>query len=130
MNVKLRVLSIGAIFFAAQSLSAQKDSTKVQDIDEVIVVGYGVQKKSEVTGSISSIKAADVASIAAPSFEQQLAGKAVGVQITSSNGVLGEAPRIRIRGIASFTSGTSPLIIVEGCQFGQVMLVGKHLPMV
>ena len=114
MNVKLRVLSIGAIFFAAQSLSAQKDSTKVQDIDEVIVVGYGVQKKSEVTGSISSIKASDVASIAAPSFEQQLAGKAVGVQITSSNGVLGEAPRIRIRGIASITSGTSPLIIVDG----------------
>ena len=114
MNVKLRILSIGAIFFAAQSLSAQKDSTKVQDIDEVIVVGYGVQKKSEVTGSISSIKASDVASIAAPSFEQQLAGKAVGVQITSSNGILGEAPRIRIRGIASITSGTSPLIIVDG----------------
>lgn len=114
MNVKLKVLSIGAIFFAAQSLSAQKDSTKVQNIDEVIVVGYGVQKKSEVTGSISSIKAADVATIASPSFEQQLAGKAVGVQITSSNGILGEAPRIRIRGIASITSGTSPLIIVDG----------------
>lgn len=114
MNVKLRILSVGAIFFVAQSLSAQKDSAKVQDIDEVIVVGYGVQKKSEVTGSISSIKASDVASIAAPSFEQQLAGKAVGVQITSSNGVLGEAPKIRVRGVASITSGTSPLIIVDG----------------
>lgn len=114
MNVKLRVLSIGVVFFAAQSLSAQRDSTKVQNIDEVIVVGYGVQKKSEVTGSISSIKASDVATIAAPSFEQQLAGKASGVQISTPTGVLGEAPKIRIRGIASITSGANPLIIVDG----------------
>ena len=97
-----------------RSLSAQRDSTKVQNIDEVIVVGYGVQKKSEVTGSISSIKASDVATIAAPSFEQQLAGKASGVQISTPTGVLGEAPKIRIRGIASITSGANPLIIVDG----------------
>src|SRR5690606_23284339 len=114
MNVKIKVLSIGVVFFAAQSLSAQQDSAKVQNIDEVIVVGYGTQRKSEVTGAISSIKAADIATIAAPSFEQQLAGRAAGVQVSTPSGVLGEAPRIRIRGIASLTSGLSPLIIVDG----------------
>lgn len=114
MNVKLKILTIGAVYFASQSLSAQRDSTKVQNIDEVIVVGYGTQKKSEVTGAISSIKAADVATIAAPSFEQQLAGKAAGVQVSTPSGILGEAPKIRVRGIASITSGTNPLIIVDG----------------
>lgn len=114
MNVKLRVLSIGVVFFAAQSLSAQKDTARVQNIDEVIVVGYGVQKKSEVTGSISSIKATDVATIASPSFEQQLAGKAAGVQISTPTGILGAAPNITIRGISSITSGKQPLIIVDG----------------
>ncbi|WP_232816362.1 SusC/RagA family TonB-linked outer membrane protein [Chryseobacterium capnotolerans] len=67
-----------------------------------------------MTGAVTSIKAADVATIAAPSFEQQLAGKAAGVQITSTTGVLGEAPRVRIRGVASINSGTSPLYIVDG----------------
>ncbi|AZA77504.1 TonB-dependent receptor [Chryseobacterium sp. G0186] len=117
MNGKLSVLSAGVLFFIGQGVMAQKvkkDTVSTKEIDEVLVVGYGTQKKKEVTGAVTSIKAADVASIAAPSFEQQLAGKAAGVQITSTTGILGEAPRVRIRGIASITSGTSPLYIVDG----------------
>lgn len=83
-------------------------------LDEVIVVGYGVQKKSEVTGAISSVSGADLQGLVTPSFESQLAGRAAGVQVTSNNGIIGEAPRIRIRGIASIGSGTSPLIVVDG----------------
>ena len=83
-------------------------------LEEVVVVGYGTQKKREVTGSISQVKGNDIASLAAPSFESQLAGRAAGVQITAQTGVLGEAPRIRIRGIGSITSGTYPLIVVDG----------------
>ncbi|WP_347220058.1 SusC/RagA family TonB-linked outer membrane protein [Chryseobacterium sp.] len=117
MNGKLSVLSAGVLFFIGQGIMAQKvkkDTVSTKEIDEVLVVGYGTQKKKEITGSVSSIKAADVATIAAPSFEQQLAGKAAGVQITSTTGVLGEAPRVRIRGVASINSGTSPLYIVDG----------------
>ncbi|MCS4301432.1 SusC/RagA family TonB-linked outer membrane protein [Chryseobacterium sp. BIGb0232] len=117
MNVKLNVLSAGVLFFIGQGISAQKvkkDTISTKEIDEVLVVGYGTQKKKEITGAVTSIKAADVATIAAPSFEQQLAGKAAGVQITSTTGVLGEAPRVRIRGVASINSGTSPLYIVDG----------------
>ena len=89
---------------------------KVQDIsvDEVVVVGYGVQKKREVTGSISQVKGDAMANLATPSFESQLAGRSAGVQITSANGVLGEAPRIRIRGIGSLSQGTYPLVVVDG----------------
>ncbi len=83
-------------------------------LDEVIVVGYGVQKKSEVTGAISSISGSDIQGLVTPSFESQLAGRAAGVQVTSNNGIIGEAPRVRIRGIASIGSGSSPLIVVDG----------------
>ncbi|WP_426479552.1 SusC/RagA family TonB-linked outer membrane protein [Chryseobacterium sp. CBSDS_008] len=117
MNVKLQVWSVGVLFFIGQGVVAQKvkrDSTSAKEIDEITVVGYGTQKKKEITGSVSSIKASDVSTIAAPSFEQQLAGKAAGVQITSTTGILGEGPRVRIRGIASISSGTSPLYIVDG----------------
>ncbi|MFY9150685.1 MAG: TonB-dependent receptor [Prolixibacteraceae bacterium] len=83
-------------------------------VDEVVVVGYGVQKKREVTGAISQVKGDEIANLATPSFESQLAGRSAGVQITASNGVLGEAPRIRIRGIGSISQGTYPLIVVDG----------------
>lgn len=114
MNVKLKVLSIGAAFFAAQSLSAQVDTTKVQQIDEVIVVGYGVQKKSEVTAAISQVKGGEIANLNTPTFEAQLAGRASGVQVTSNSGILGDTPRIRIRGINTISSGASPLYVVDG----------------
>jgi TonB-dependent starch-binding outer membrane protein SusC len=83
-------------------------------IDEFVVVGYGVQRKREVTGSITSVSGDDLAQVASPSFDSQLAGRAAGVQVTSTSGVLGEAPRIRIRGVGSITSGTYPLIVVDG----------------
>jgi TonB-dependent starch-binding outer membrane protein SusC len=83
-------------------------------VDEVVVVGYGVQKKREVTGAISQVKGDAIANLATPSFESQLAGRAAGVQVTAANGVLGEAPRIRIRGIGSISQGTYPLIVVDG----------------
>ena len=83
-------------------------------VDEVIVVGYGVQKKREVTGAISQVKGDAISSLATPSFESQLAGRSAGVQITAATGVLGEAPRIRIRGIGSLSQGTYPLVVVDG----------------
>ena len=83
-------------------------------LDEVVVVGYGTQLKRDVTGSISQVKGETIANLATPSFEQQLAGRAAGVQITPPSGILGAPPQIRIRGVNSITSGTSPLIVVDG----------------
>ncbi len=83
-------------------------------LDELVVVGYGVMRKREVTGSISQVRGDDIASLAAPSFDTQLAGRSAGVQVTTTSGVIGQAPRIRIRGIGSVSSGTYPLIVVDG----------------
>lgn len=114
MNVKLRVLSIGVVFFAAQYVSAQADSSKVQDIQEVVVVGYGTQKKTDVTSSVSMVKGEAIANLNTPTFEAQLAGRSSGVQVVSSSGDIGRAPTVRIRGVNTISSGTSPLYVVDG----------------
>lgn len=85
-----------------------------KELQEVVVVGYGVQKKKEVTGSISKISGNEIANIVTPSFEGALAGRATGVQIVTNSGIIGVAPKIRIRGIASISGGTEPLIVVDG----------------
>ena len=56
MNFKIKALTAGVLFFTGQAVMAQKDSLKTKNIDEVVLVGYGTQKKSEVTGSIATIK--------------------------------------------------------------------------
>jgi TonB-linked SusC/RagA family outer membrane protein len=89
-----------------------ENSTEI--MDEVVVIGYGTQKKKEVTSSVSKIKGSDIQGLITPSFESQLAGRASGVQVTTSTGIVGAAPRVRIRGVASINSGTQPLYVVDG----------------
>jgi TonB-dependent starch-binding outer membrane protein SusC len=83
-------------------------------MSEVVGVGYGTQQKRDVTGSISQVKGDAIANLATPSFESQLAGRAAGVQITPPSGILGAPPQIRIRGVNSISSGTGPLIVLDG----------------
>ena len=83
-------------------------------ISEVVVVGYGTQQKRDVTGSISQVKGENLANLATPAFDQQLAGRAAGVQVTPPSGILGSPPQIRIRGVNSISSGTAPLVVVDG----------------
>ncbi len=83
-------------------------------LDEVVVVGYGVQSRKEVTGAISTIKGDAIKDLPVQSFDQTLAGKAAGVNITLPNGVLNNPPVIRVRGFNSITSSSYPLIVVDG----------------
>lgn len=85
-----------------------------QLLEEMVVIGYGVQKKSKLTSSISSVDGKDLANLVTPSFDQQLAGRAAGVQVSVGSGIIGQAPRIRIRGTNSITSGGGPLYVVDG----------------
>jgi TonB-linked SusC/RagA family outer membrane protein len=85
-----------------------------KSLDEIIVTGYGIQKKRELTGSIAQVKGDAVASLVAPSFEGALSGRLAGVQISTPTGVLGQTPAISIRGVNSITSGTYPLVVVDG----------------
>jgi len=88
--------------------------SEAQLMNEVVVVGYGVQKRREVTGSISKIAGKDISNLVTPSFEGVLAGRATGVQVLTNTGLLGAAPKIRIRGIGSISGSTEPLIVVDG----------------
>jgi TonB-dependent starch-binding outer membrane protein SusC len=83
-------------------------------LSEVVVTGYGTQRKKDVTGNIASIKGTAVANKPVQSFEQALAGRATGVQITVPNGVLNTPPVFRIRGTNSISLSSYPLIVVDG----------------
>lgn len=85
-----------------------------QQLSEVVVIGYGTQQRTRVTSSISQVSGNAIANLATPSFDQQLAGRAAGVQVTVPSGVIGQPPIIRIRGTNSITSGSSPLVVVDG----------------
>lgn len=82
-------------------------------LDEVVVVGYGIQKKSSVTGAISQMKSEDVNNRSITNAQQALQGKVAGVQVITSSGAPGSSPSIRIRGYSS-NSDMSPLYVVDG----------------
>ncbi|PKB17267.1 TonB-dependent receptor [Flavobacterium sp. 5] len=86
-----------------------------QDLNEVVVVGYGTQKKSVVTGSISSVRAKDLEKVPNGRIEQALQGRVSGVTIAASSGQPGSSSTIRIRGITTFgEGGNDPLWVVDG----------------
>lgn len=92
-----------------------KMTTQSQDLNEVVVVGYGTQKKSVVTGAISSVKAKDLEKVPNGRIEQALQGRVSGVTIAASSGQPGAASTIRVRGITTFgDGGNNPLWVVDG----------------
>lgn len=83
-------------------------------LDEVVVVGYGAQKKSHLTGAISKVKNEKLDQIAVSRVDDALVGQVSGVNIQATNGEAGSAPTIRIRGTGSITGDSSPLVVVDG----------------
>ncbi len=84
------------------------------NLNEVVVVGYGSQSKKTLTGAISSVEGSVIANKPVQSFDQALQGRAAGVNIITPNGVLNNAPVIRIRGVSSISGSSSPLIVIDG----------------
>ena len=95
---------------ALQNVTLKEDS---EMLDEVVVVGYGVQRKRDVTTSISSMKASELA-VPVSSVDQALVGKMTGVQVSQPNGIPGGGLSIKVRGSGSITAGTEPLYVVDG----------------
>ncbi|HEX8424795.1 TonB-dependent receptor [Hymenobacter sp.] len=89
-------------------------SSDAKALNEVVVVGYGTQTKAEFTGSAARVGGDAIKDIPVQSFDQGLAGKATGVSIGQPNGVLNNAPIIRIRGVNSISLSSYPLIVVDG----------------
>ncbi|MEW2921662.1 TonB-dependent receptor [Muricauda sp. ANG21] len=99
------------------NVSLQEDT---QSLDEVVVVGYGTQKKADLTGSIATVKSEDITRTPSGAAMQALQGKVAGLQVVSS-GAPGTGPTIRVRGIGSYVDGASnPLYIVDGTFFDDI----------
>jgi len=90
-------------------------------LDEVVVVGYGTQRKSDLTGGISTISGDDINNIPAVSLSQRLQGQVAGMNITLSNARPGEDGDILIRGKKTLKGSTSPLIVLDGIPFSGTM---------
>lgn len=89
-------------------------------LEEVVAIGYGTMKKSDLTGSVTSVSSDDLAAFPAQGINQAIQGRATGVQITSKNGEPGAGTRIRIRGGTSLNASSDPLYVVDGFAGGAV----------
>ena len=91
---------------------------EVNDLDEVVVVAYGTQKKTSLTGAIQEVKSEAIELRPTSSVASALEGTVTGVQVNSTYGQPGEDPSIRIRGIGTVNGDSSPLYIIDGVPFG------------
>lgn len=117
------VLIFSFIGFLNQEIAVGQQSTIDVSLDEdatqlseVVVTGYGVTPKRELTGAVSSVRGEALRNMPVQSFDRALQGQAAGVQVLSANGVPGGAVNVRIRGLGSITAGNEPLYIVDGVQ--------------
>lgn len=93
------------------NITIEEDATA---LDEVVVVGYGVQKKSDVTGSVTSINKDRLSKLPVTNVLQAVQGAAAGVTITQGSSIPGDAPSALVRGRNSINAGTGPYIVVDG----------------
>lgn len=130
MNAKLKVLTAGVVFFFGQTAIAQQnagDTTRVEKIEEVVIVAYGSQKKATLTGSVGTIKADDLAKVTNANVVQGAVGKIAGVQVYAGSGQPGQAPSVRFRGIGSVNGNSNPLYVVDGVPYsGSITAINNN----
>lgn len=114
-------LTISFLGFATQTISITNQKTlnvllveDANELDEVVVVGYGTQKKSHLTGAISKVKNESLDQIAVARVDDALVGQVSGVNIQASTAEAGAAPTITIRGFGSITADSGPAVVVDG----------------
>ncbi|MEK9614098.1 MAG: TonB-dependent receptor plug domain-containing protein, partial [Flavobacteriaceae bacterium] len=114
-------LEISYLGYTTQEIAVQgRSSLSVQliidatQLEDVVVVGYGIQRKSDVTGSIASIKSERFNKGVVANPGQLLQGKLAGVNVTNVSGEPGASQNIIIRGVGSLRSGTTPLFVIDG----------------
>lgn len=98
---------------AGKAIVDVKMHDKFMELNEVVIIGYGTVKKSDLTGSVSSVKSVDLTKITSLNPEQALQGKVTGLQVTSTSGAPGAVPALRIRGVGTFNN-SSPIFVVDG----------------
>ncbi|WP_237039959.1 TonB-dependent receptor [Phocaeicola faecalis] len=114
------VIVISFVGYAEQQIVWDGKPMKVilkedtETLDEVVVVGYGVQRKSSITGSIASVKSDKLKTVTTPSVANMLQGKVAGVVVTPTSGRPGAGVSIRVRGTGSLRGNTEPLWVIDG----------------
>ncbi len=115
------VISFSFIGFLSEDISVGGQSTidivlleDIEELEEVVVIGYGTVKKSDLTGSVTSIKNEDLNQGAISSIDQAMQGRIAGVQITQASSEPGGGLSIRIRGATSINAGNEPLYVIDG----------------
>jgi TonB-linked SusC/RagA family outer membrane protein len=115
------VLVFSAVGFTSQEMTVGNRTalnvtlaTDTRALNEVVVIGYGTQKKSQTTGAISSVSAKQITEMPITNLGQALQGRVAGVDVAQSGSRPGSVPTIRIRGRRSFNAGNDPLYVVDG----------------
>lgn len=127
------ILQISYIGYIAQNIPVKNQKSfsillvdDSQSLEEVVVVGYGVTQKKDLTGSIAQIQAGDLQNLAVQRVDQALNGKLAGVQVLSTSGEPGAAPLIRIRGVGSISAGTDPLYVIDGFPGDNIQMLNPN----
>ena len=128
-----KTLTISFIGYLAQDVAIGKESvinivlvSEIQALSEIVVVGYGTQRRSDLTGSISSVKGDDLTQLPVIRADQALQGRAAGVVVTNNDGAPGGNTTIRIRGSNSITGGNNALVVVDGFQSGNLSAINPN----
>ena len=115
-----KILIISAVGYEKQEVTIGKETKflfilkpQVANLDDVVVIGYGTQKRKDVNSSIVSIKAEDLKNLPQTGIDQMLQGKASGVTVTQNSGAPGGGVSVKIRGISTL-GGTEPLYVIDG----------------
>jgi len=121
LPTSIKTISFSYVNFESETKNIGKSlvlDAKLRTIDskleEVVVVGYGVQQKKAVSGSASKVDTKEFAQLVTPSIDKQLQGRAAGVDVTNAGGLVNTPAKIRIRGYNAFLGGADPLIVVDG----------------
>ncbi|SMG40665.1 SusC/RagA family TonB-linked outer membrane protein [Sphingobacterium psychroaquaticum] len=118
LNEKLSFVYLGheatEISLNGQSKIDVRLKESSSSLEDVVVIGYGEQKRSDLTGAVGSVKMGDLQKAPVKSFDEALAGRVAGVQVTSSEGQPGSNIDIVIRGVGSITQNTGPLYVIDG----------------
>ena len=127
------VLVFSFIGYTSQEVSVNGNTSinvslaeDVQNLSEVVVVGYGTKQRRSVTSSISKIENKNLSQIPNARVENTLAGRMAGVQVTNTRNRPGEAPEIRVRGFGSISAGNDPLVVIDGFPGGDLAQINMN----
>ena len=102
------------VYIGSQTTIDLQLQASANNLNDVVVIGYGTQKKSDLTGSVGTVKSAELQERPAASINEALAGRIAGVQVNTNSGRPGGQTKIRIRGFISINSSNNPLYVIDG----------------